>query len=175
MNAQTVDATGWFRLTKENARFVRSAGGLLALEYKTEDGRTVKEDRVIVLRSFPLTAPDSFLSVRRPEPDRPEIGIVTELQDLDEESESLVSEELARRYFVPKIRHIFSLHRKGIIYIKVDTDVGRRLLRLRDTAASFRPLDDGRVILNDLDGSCYEITNPQELDHASYRKIEIFL
>ncbi len=175
MSTWQTESADWFRLTRENARFLRSAGGLLALEYQNEAGETVKEDRVIVLRSFPLSSPDRFLSVRRPETGQPEIGMINEIGDLDEESEALVSEELARRYFIPTIRHIVSLHRKGVIYIKADTDIGRRLLRLRDTASSFRTLEDGRVILNDLDGSCYEIPDPQALDRASYRKIEIFL
>ena len=97
------------------------------------------------------------------------------ISDLDEESERLVLRELAKRYYVPKITHIHSLHRRRAVYLDAETDLGRRRITLRDSVGSVRPLDDGRVLLTDIEGNTFEIPDPKELDKASYKKIEVLL
>ena len=46
-------------LTPENARFYESKGGMISLECDGPEGHEIFE-RVIILRSFPVTAPDNF-------------------------------------------------------------------------------------------------------------------
>lgn len=162
-------------LKEDNAHFHRSAGGLLALTVNEADGTTREYERVIVLRTFPLTSPDELLSVREPRGARAEIGMIRHIGDLDEESEELVHEELAARYFIPQILRVHSVHRRGIIYIDADTDLGRRTMMLQNASSGFRTLDGGRVIITDAEGNNYEIPDPAALDKASYRKIEVFL
>lgn len=161
-------------LSRENVRFHASPGGLLAMTLTDERGER-EYDRVIVLRSFPITSPDEFLSVREPKEGRQEIGMIRRLSDLDEASEALVLDELSRRYFVPKILKIHSLRRRGAVYVDAETDVGRRLFLLRDDISGIRLAEDGRVFLTDLEGNCYVIEDPSRLDRASYRRISIFL
>ena len=161
-------------LDRENVRFHRSAGGLLAMTHKKPSGDHEYE-RVIVLRSFPISDPDSFLSVREPKAGRTEIGMIRSISDLDEESELLVREELSRRYFIPKIEKIHSFRRRGAVYVDAETDHGRRLILLRDDVSGIRILEDGRVFMTDLEGNCYEIPDPKALDKSSYKKIEVFL
>ena len=163
-------------LDPEGLRFHRSRGNLLALTLTTPEGEEVSYDRVIVLRAFPLTAPDEYLSVREPIEGKHEIGMLRSLAALDEESERLVREELEGRYFLPLITRIHSLHRRrGIIYLDVDTEHGRRKLTLRDGLNSVRVLDCGRVLFTDVDGNTLEIPDPRALDKPSYRRIEVFL
>lgn len=161
-------------LTSENARFYASEGGLLSLCIRNEKGKH-EHERVIVLRAFPLTAPDGYLSVRDPRDSRREIGMIRAISDLDEASEELVRGELEARYFVPTITKIHSLHRRGTLYFDVDTDRGRRTLMLRDDISGIRVLDGGGVFMTDLEGNNYKIPDPTALDKASYRKIEIYL
>ncbi|MBQ2805506.1 MAG: DUF1854 domain-containing protein, partial [Clostridia bacterium] len=40
---------------------------------------------------------------------------------------------------------------------------------------SFRTLEDGRVFMYDIDGNCFCVTDPDALDKASRKKIEIYL
>ncbi len=163
-------------LDPESLRFHRSRGGLLALTVKAAEGEEITYDRVIVLRAFPLTSPEEYLSVREPIEGKREIGMLRSLTALDEESERLVRDELATRYFVPQITRIHSLHRRrGIIYMDVDTEHSRRKLTLRDGLNSVRVLDCGRVLFTDVEGNALEIPDPRALDKPSYRKIEIFL
>lgn len=173
MNTESLESI--FYLNAENAAFYRSRGGLLAMDLTAEDGSVKQYDRVIVLRAFPLTNPDEFLSVREATPEKKEIGMIRSIGDLSEQSEELVSAELSRRYYIPKIEKILAVHQRGAIYFITETDVGKKTIMLRDSTAAIRTLDDGRVIITDLDGSCYEITDPKALDKASYRKIEIYL
>ena len=161
-------------LTSENARFHPSEGGLLALTVKAERGEHEYE-RVIVLRAFPLSAPNAYLSVRDPKDTKQEIGMIRDIADLDEASEELVRRELDERYFLPTITKIHSLHRRGALYFDVETDLGRRTLMLRDDISGIRVLDGGCVFMTDLEGNNYKIPDPTALDKASYRKIEIYL
>ena len=163
-------------LDPESLRFHRSRGGLLALTLTSPEGEETTYDRVIVLRAFPLTSPEEYLSVREPIEGKREIGMLRSLAALDEESERLVRDELATRYFVPHITRIHSLHRRrGVIYLDAETESGRRRVTLRDGLNSVRILDCGRVLLTDVDGNTLEIPDPRALDKASYRKIEVFL
>jgi hypothetical protein len=69
---------------------------------------TVEEDRsylkVSVLRAFPLSEPDRFLSVR--DGDNKEVGLIVNPEELDVENRRLVDQELDRRYFAPIITRI---------------------------------------------------------------------
>lgn len=167
-------------LTTENAEFYRSEGGLISMKLKNENGEVEDFERVVAIRSFPITDPDAFISIR--EPDSPqhekgdEIGIIPNLKDFDASSVALIEEELERRYFTPKISKILSMKEKlGHYYWDVITDAGKFSFVLRNVGANIRTLEDGRVLMFDIDGNCFEIPDPEKLDKASYRKIEIYL
>ncbi len=155
-------------------RFSPSRGGLLSMTLYDKEGEH-HYDRVIVLRAFPLTAPDEFLSVREPMGKREELFMIRRLSDLDEQSARLVAEELASRYYIPKITRIYSLHRRRMIFLDAETDLGRRKITMQGHVGAVRLLEDGRVLLSDLDGNLYEIPDPRALSKADYRKIEVLL
>ena len=54
-------------LTPENAVFSRSEGGLISLDLTGPGGESEHFERVVVLRSFPITDPDEYIAVREPE------------------------------------------------------------------------------------------------------------
>ena len=167
-------------LTVDNARFYRSGGGLISLELKGEDGKFEVFERVVAIRSFPITDPDAFISIREPDSAQhekgAEIGIIPDINAFDAESVSLLREELERRYFTPKILKIYSMKEKlGHYYWEVNTDAGKFSFVLRNAGANIRTLEDGRVLIFDIDGNCFEIPDTDKLDKASYRKIEVYL
>lgn len=173
--AEATRGTDALYLDVHRLRFHRSAGGLLALTVREEDGSETHYDRVIVLRAFPLTAPEEHLSIRLPNGARSELGMLRRLSDLDEEGERLVREELATRYFMPRITRVLSFHRRRAVYMDVECDLGRRRITMRDNVSSVRHLEDGRILFTDVDGTSYELCDPKSLDKASYRRIEVFL
>ena len=167
-------------LTVENARFFRSRGGLISLELKGDNGESEVFERVVAIRSFPITDPDAFISIREPDSadheKGAEIGIIADINEFDGETVSLLREELDRRYFTPKILKIFSMKEKlGHYYWEVNTDAGKFSFVLRNAGANIRTLEDGRVLIFDIDGNCFEIPDTEKLDKASFKKIEVYL
>lgn len=165
-------------LTPENARFYPSQGGLISLELKNPDGEVEIFERVVVLRSFPITDPDEFLSVREPDIKErgEEIGIIENINIFDKNTVELLLSELDRRYFVPKIFKINSVKEKfESSYWDVNTSAGDVTFVMRNPFTNIRALEDGRVFMNDIDGNCFEIPDPKKLDSYSYKKIEVYL
>ena len=167
-------------LNVENARFYRSGGGLISLDLKGEGGETEKFERVVAIRSFPITDPDAFISIREPDSAEhekgAEIGIIPDINSFDGDTVALLREELDRRYFTPKILKIYSMKEKlGHYYWEVKTDAGKFSFVLRNAGSNIRTLEDGRVLIFDIDGNCFEIPDTDKLDKASYRKIEVYL
>lgn len=167
-------------LTPENAVFSRSGGDLISLEITNAEGEKEKFERVIVLRSFPVTNPDEFLSVREPDSKKQgrgkEIGMIRRITDFDGATVALLSEELDRRYFTPEISKIGSVKDKfGYLYFEAVTSAGNVTFVLNNPFSNIRILEDGRIFINDIDGNVFAISDPSKLDAASLKKIEIYL
>ena len=167
-------------LTPDNAKFFRSGGGLISLEIINDEGEKESFERVVVLRSFPVTNPDEFLSVREPDSGKrgrgKEIGMIRRISDFDEAARALILEELNRRYFTPQIKRIFSVKDKfGYLYWEAETTAGHVTFVMNNPFSNIRVLEDGRILINDIDGNVFEIHDPAGLDTASFKKIEIYL
>lgn len=166
-------------LTPDNAKFFRSEGGLISLTV-TADGKTETFERVVIIRSFPITNPDEYISVREPDTRLKgrgeEIGLIVQLNQFDNDTVALINEELSRRYFTPIITKIQSMKEKyGYTYCEADTSAGHASFVLNNPSNNIRTLEDGRVLITDTDGNRYTLPDPKKLDKASYRKIEIYL
>ena len=167
-------------LTTENAKFTRSGGNLISLEIINADGEKEFFERVVVLRSFPVSNPNEFLSVREPDSKKQgrgkEIGMIRRISDFDKDTQTLPLEELDRRYFTPQIQKIFSVKEKfGYLYWEAETTAGHVTFVMNNPFSNIRVLEDGRILINDIDGNVFEIHNPAKLDAASLKKIEIYL
>lgn len=166
-------------LTPENALFTRSKGGMISLELNGPEGKEFFE-RVIVLRSFPVTAPDEFLSVREPDTRKKgrgaEIGMIRRLGEFDEETVRLINDELDLRYFTPVIQKITSVKEKfGYSYWEAETTAGKVSFVLNNPFSNIRVLEDKRIYISDMDGNSFMIPDPSALDRASYRRIEVYI
>lgn len=167
-------------LTPENAKFRRSGGDLISLDIINDKGEPESFERVVILRSFPVTNPDEFLSVREPDSKKQgrgkEIGMIRHMSDFDGETQKLFAEELDRRYFTPELKKINSVKDKfGYLYWDVVTTAGNVTFVLNNPFSNIRILEDGRILINDIDGNVFQISDPKKLDSASLKKIEIYL
>lgn len=167
-------------LTQENADFFRSEGGLVSLKLKSPNGDVEFFERVLPVRSFPITEPDEFISIREPDSKESgkgnEIGMIRKISDFPSEVRDLLEEELSRRYFTPEISKIFSVKDKfGYSYWEVMTSAGKISFVMNNPSSNIRTLEDGRVFIHDIDGNCFEIPHPEKLDKASFRHIEIYM
>ncbi|HKQ74093.1 MAG TPA: DUF1854 domain-containing protein [Blastocatellia bacterium] len=131
---------------------------------------TVEEDRsyltVSVLRAFPLSEPNRFLSVRDGE--NKEVGLIVNPADLDVENWRLVEEELERRYLMPTITRIVAAQERfGTVDWTMETNRGLCRFTTRNLGENVQRPSPGRVILSDVDGNRYDIRNLDDLSLAS--------
>ena len=168
-------------LTPANCRFYRSEGGLISMELTLPEKNEAEQfERIVVLRSFPISNPDEYISIREPSTRRrgngAEIGLIRNMHDFDEATVKLLNEELDRRYFTPELLKIYSLKEKfGYLYCEAETSAGRITFVLNNPYSNFRTLEDRRVLISDIDGNAFMIKDPENFDKASLKKIEIYL
>ncbi|MBE3576107.1 MAG: DUF1854 domain-containing protein [Limnochordales bacterium] len=136
--------------------------------------RTEEYSRVTVYRSFPLSRPDEFISVR--DAQGKEIGIIEDLRALPPEMQKLLREELDRRYFTPTIQRVLSVKEEfGYSYWEVETDRGWRRFTMRNSHENVLTVGERGLILIDVDGNRFAIPDYQSLTPAAFRQIESML
>ena len=167
-------------LTPENAWFSPSEGGLISLRIINAEGVEETFERVVLRRSFPISAPDEFLSVREPDTKLKgrgsEIGMIRNINIFDKDTVALLNAELDLRYFTPTITRIVSAKEKfGYNYWDVETTAGTVSMVLNNPFSNIRSLEDGRIFIADMDGNCFIIPDPKKLDRQSYKYIEIYI
>ena len=131
---------------------------------------TVEHDRsyvkVEIVRAFPLSEPNGFLSVR--DSANQEAGLIVDPAQLSVENRRLVEEELERRYLVPAVKRIVAAkERFGTVDWTVETDRGVCRFTTRNLRENVQRPAPGRILLNDVDGNRYDIRNLGELSRES--------
>ena len=101
MEAETEEMLRMRFLSDTNAKFERTAGGFVSLDIpEGEDGKAEHYDRVRVVRSFPFTAPNTYISIRTTEEKSKEIGIIKDIaKDVSKETRKMLEEQMSLRYF----------------------------------------------------------------------------
>ena len=122
--------------------------------------------RLKVLCSFPLTHPNQYVSLRDGS-DR-ELGLVEDLHQLDRESRRIAEEEIARRYFLPEITAVKKLSGHfGTYDWEVETDRGPRTFIVRGRSESVVQMPPHRVVVTDVLGNRYQVTDYTKLPPRS--------
>jgi len=156
-------------LSPAECRFDLTAGGFLRLELGAES-----YNPVYVFRSFPLSLGDRYLSVR--DDKNNEIGIIRDLAEFNLDQANLVRGELERRYFTPIIKKVHKMKEEfGYIYWEVETDRGARRFTTKGSHDCILPVGENRLMIIDVDGNRFEVTNYRELDTKSARLIETLM
>ena len=171
MKAESADLLELRYLTKENAKFERTPGGFVKLTYKDET-----YDRVSVYRTFPVTMPEEFISIREANEKAREIGVIEKLSDLDPEQAKMLKEQLDLRYFTPEITKIYDIKTEyGYGYFHVLTTYGECRFTIHNGGSSVTSLTDTRVVINDLDGNRFEVPDIMKLTVAERKKLDLFI
>lgn len=157
------------RLDKDNCSF-NTKNGFLTLKVGEK-----LYDRVFLHRAFPHEFLYQYISVL--DDDKKEIGIIFDVSDLTEESESLVKTEIDLKYYSPVIKEIKSVkERYGFSYWKVILDDGRsKDITMQDTFKNILHTGEDSLVLVDVDGNRYTVKSVSALNSRSYRKIELYL
>lgn len=159
-------------ITKDNAVFERTEGGFVSMKLGDEF-----YPRIQVFYSFPLTDPDSYISIREPDEKAREIGVIKDFnKDITEESKEMLKEQLNLRYFTPKIERINNIKNEyGFAYFDVITDRGACRFTIHMGGGSVVNLSDTRLLITDLDGNRFEIPDTGKLTVTELKKLDLFL
>ncbi|MBR5421143.1 MAG: DUF1854 domain-containing protein [Lachnospiraceae bacterium] len=152
-------------------RFERTEGGFVDLYCRGKH-----YERVKIVRLFPFTDEDRFISVREGDGKGREIGIIEDLSQLSEESRKLLREQLDLNYFMPQIQRIYSIKDEyGYAYFHVLTDKGECKFAINMASNAVTRLSDERLIISDLDENRFEIRDVNALTQKERRRLDLFL
>ena len=156
-------------ITADNAVFERTGGGFVRMTFAGKD-----YSRIAVHRCFPHSDPTAYISIREPEGDSKEIGLIENLADLPAGTREMLEEQMALRYFAPKIQKIHAIKEEyGYSYWDVTTDKGRCRFTVRMGGGSVYTIGSNRYLVNDLDGNRFEIPDLYALSAKEIKKLDL--
>ena len=154
-----------------NSKFAATEGGFVSLEF---DGKTYK--RIGVYLTFPLSDPESFISIREADEKAKEIGVIKKLSDIAKDQAELIREQIKLRYFMPEITKVIDVKDEyGYAYWNVITSFGACRFTTGMGGDSVVSLSDARILITDIDGNRYEIRDFNAMTPAEKKKLDIFI
>lgn len=158
-------------LTAENAEFCRTEGGFVSLRTGDKEYR-----RVGIYLTFPLTAPEEFISVREADEKAREIGIIERLSQLPEGQQEMLREQIRLRYFMPVITKVLDVKDEyGYAYWNVVTAFGACRFTTQLSGDAVVHLSDSRLLVTDIDGNRYEIPDFYALSAMERKRLDLFM
>lgn len=153
------------------AKFSATEGGFISLDLNGEHC-----DRVKVVRLFPFTDANKYLSIREYGGASKEIGIIEDLDAMPEETKSLIEHQLTLCYFTPVISKIYSIKDEyGYAYFHVLTDKGECKFAINMGSNAVSKLSDTRLIIQDVDENRFEIRDTDALTQKEKRMLDLFM
>jgi hypothetical protein len=167
-----------FELVYLDPRTIRFAYDGENLTFTNSDG--VLYPRVTLRRGFPLSAKNTNILVRLPDEEMEtgkELGILPDVEELEEASREAVLRELSLYYFVPAIQSIEHIREEfGFLYWTVETDRGKKDFVMRDSPiGSVRRVSAGRYLIIDINQTRYEVPDVEALDTHSQDLLRRYL
>ncbi len=171
MNEEVEQMTSLRQITAENAVFTKTDGGFISLDF---DGG--HWDRVNVIRLFPFTDPDKYISVRTAEERSREIGVIMDIRSLSKETAEMLEAQLTLHYFTPVIQKVIDIKDEyGYAYFHVLTDRGECRFIINMGGNAVVRLTDSRLLISDIDENRFEIPDVFALSVKEQRKLDLFL
>ncbi len=158
-------------LTPENCVFRETPGGFVAVTVNGKDKGCVN-----IIRTFPLSDADVYLSVRLPDGKQEEIGIIEKLSDFPEDTVCIISKQLKLRYFMPKVLRIIEVKEEyGYTYWTVETDKGKARFASSSGSAGAVIRHNEGAIIKDSNENRYLIEDLSNLSQKELKKLDLYL
>jgi|GEM_PF-105657 hypothetical protein len=152
-------------LDPKGVSLFRTPGGTVRLTLADPKAGPERSYLIVrIARAFPWSLPDEYIGLR--DGKDKEIGVLETLESLNAESRAILDDELARRYFIPKVVRILEVkeERGGLAYFKVETDRGEREFYVQNPRDSCQNLSAIRILVTDKDGFRYEFPDITQYD-----------
>ena len=164
-----MDAQDDFLLQPSDIRFGRGGDGQIVMSLR---GRVVAVGNVMA--ASPITDPRRMVSIRDDRGE--EIGILPDVDALDPISRQVIADELERAYFMPRITDILDVHEDlGVVSWLVETDKGERTFHVRTIRQNVRKIGRRRLVIKDVDGNRYEISDWAALPGPAEKLLQPYL
>ena len=158
-------------INSDNAVFSRTDGGFVALKFEDKEYK-----RIGVYLTFPLSDPEEFISIRESDEKAKEIGVIKKLSDIRPEEAEMIREQIKLRYFMPVITKVIDVKDEyGYAYWNVVTTFGACRFTTGMGGDSVVSLSDARILITDIDGNRYEISDFNALTPGEKKKLDIFI
>lgn len=155
----------------DNAEFKRTDGGFVSVRIGEEF-----YPRVQVVRMFPFSDPEKYISIRTPDEHSKEIGIIEDMKDVTKETAQMLTEQLNLRYFTPIITKIVNIKEEyGYAYFEVVTDRGACRFTINMGGHAVVHLSETRILISDIDENRFEIPDIMKLSAKELKKLDLFL
>jgi hypothetical protein len=154
--------------------FYATEGGFIGLKYKDEDYK-----HIILRRIMPLQMPMEYISVADAE--NKEIGILKAVEDLPKEQQEIVVREMDSRYYAPEVLEVTSVQDKlGYVYMEMrlrnkQGNEYKKNCAVKDVSRNIRMITNTSVIIFDVDGNRYVISDVAKLNRHSMRRLDAYL
>jgi hypothetical protein len=126
---------------------------VLSLNYENKEYKAIK-----LKRCFPFLSPNNYISVIDSDTNE-EIGIINDLNELDETSRKIAIDELNLRYFLPVIIKVNKIKEKrNFATLDIKTLSGDKTITIQDIPFNINLYGNGKVIIKDVDGNLYEVS-----------------
>ncbi|CAG9620781.1 DUF1854 domain-containing protein [Sutcliffiella rhizosphaerae] len=159
--SETFDIT---YLPPADIQFFYSDGGMLQLR---TNGEVIKS--LTLHRTFPFAKPYEYISIWDGDT---EIGVIKNIGELDEQSQTALKQELHYRYVIPTVTKVLSIKEEpGLWTFKLETDRGNLKLMMRNIHEHLSVLPSNRIIITDMDGKRCEIRSMKSLDLNSRKEL----
>lgn len=157
-------------ISKED-KFEETEGGFVSFDFNG-----VHYDRIKAVRLFPFSDADRFISIKEHGNGDREIGIIENLSDMSEETQSVLKKQLDLCYFTPVIEKIYNIKDEyGYAYFHVMTDRGECKFTINMGSNAVSKLSDTRLIILDVDENRFEIRDVEALSQKERRMLDMFL
>ena len=105
-----------------------------------------------------------------------EIGIIRDLNALDDQSKENARKELANRYYCPTVTTVKKVkERMGNFYFETVIDNNPKNFTVRDITKNLRFASENTLLIFDMDGNRYIIPDFDKIEEKSRRLLEPYL
>ena len=130
--------------------------------------------RVKLIRTYPYTLNDEYICIH--DLDDNELGIIRDLNELDDASKDSARKELQNRYYCPTISAVKGVkERMGNFYFETVIDNKPKNFTVRDITKNMRFAGGKTLLIFDMDGNRYVIPEFENIEEKSKRLLEPYL
>ncbi len=130
--------------------------------------------RVKLIRTYPYLLKNEYICIH--DLDDNELGIIRDLNELDENSKENAEKELENRYYCPTVTSVKSIkERMGHFYFETVIDGKDKSFTVRDITRNLRFAAEDTLLIFDMDGNRYIIPDYEKIEQKSRRLLEPYL